>query len=915
MLILRALRFELLLQLRSLRFRFGVLACLFLPIATPYGFYLLQPNFPQAFGAGTYLANMLNCLRFPTVVLAIIIAGNRADLEGLRQMWSVLGSAKIGNAGYLFRRCLAQGILLTGLTLIPFATTLGALALAGVPLEDPWRPVGSWLLFILPVGFLFIFLWSALTHITGTELGSILILLFGKDAAGYVLAKVVQPILGTRLIIHMDWLGMENFQHTVYRLIRAVENPEWVHGHRGYLASDTPFSIEIAGQRWMASASLYMGICALILPCATFFLRRSRKDLAPLKLSEGHQLRNLIGQVHKLRQRYAIDAALVWERYWLLAGLLCLLGAAAFIDQRQAKFSGLADRQYRALTEVDQYPATPEGVRFTHWSMSGELTPLAVDVRSTGLLRHEGQRAASALPFTLNPFLEVETQIQGRRVETIRRWDRLVVTMEPELRPGEEIKIDFRVHGRPYAPAYEMGRRRWSASFALRYERMMGDPAGFTGDLSQSEMNPLLSRRGFDLAAHDLAPVIRYGTWKLTPKPVLEGEPGYEVPQPAAFPLQEISVDIHVPDGWFLGDSCGNSSHPDSRMRGECQDSLSRYRAFGGLHRVVRADDQIVIAALPGHETLLDNQYEPVQSVIALSGEAWPGVPAIDRLVVIEEAPRPDPLRPTRSFYYRARRFRAEGRLLRVAEQVAIEQNLLPVEQIVGAVMAGDLLQRRDFDPNQSWVFNKMFGALMARRMGVAGNQSAALAGEVFDERVALFPLLTLEHYIPFVFEKKVPALWAYLESLVGAENLYAGVEEFLSSSSEEPGTVEELIETLERHSGESLQTFYQDFLDGKSLPKLSLHNVSQVTTPKGWRVTGTLRNTGTGEVRCPVHAKAENQEQKTLVTVGDKSEADFQFDFDFPPHTVQLDPADTCYRWITKGRLKVERVSLIGGR
>ena len=918
MLILRAIRLEALLQVRTLRFRFGALLCLALPICTPFGvLFFLQPHLPHTFGPSTYITIVLDSLRFPTLVLALVIAGNRADITGGREMWSVLSSAGVSNAGYFLRRCFAQSCLVAALTALPFLTVMGTLAMAGLTLEDPWRPFGSWLLLVLPVGFGFVLLWSALVQITGTELGSLMILAFGRGAATYFLEQVVQPLLGSKLVLHLDWVGFWNFQYFLARLVNLMRRPDERFYYGDYLATDVPFSFELLWSRVLPSAAVFMGFCAVIASLATFFLRRTRRDLTPLVISENHPLRNIIGYVHKLRQRYSADGALSWERYVALAGLLCFAASVAYVEQRRVTAAGYAERQYQAEIQTEDFPPTPPEARFLEWHLDGDLSPAGVDLQSTGLLRYEGDVALHHLALSMNPFLQVLVELEGRAVEVERRWDRMKVLFEPPLPPDQEMRAVFKVSGRPGQMDFDLNGWRTGDSFATRYEAMVTKAyPSERNDLSQSQWEPSFSRSGIDLGPMELMPVLRYGTWELTPKPVYQGDPGYEVPGPSAFPLLDLTLNLRVPKGWFIGDSCGNAVDDTGQLVASCRTSLSRYRIQGGLHRVVQADEQVVAAAFPGHETLMARHIESLQAAIELSGDAWPGSPGIDRLVVIESSLSNDPFSPSGGGEWRASQFEIEGRLVAFEEGAVVLDRPLQAEQIVGAVMAKELLRRRDLNPSESWTFSRLFSSLMSRRMGAGeARQGATLSGNPNHEHQARYPVLKLEHYVPFVFEQKVPALWTYLESLVGPDHLYEGVEDFLSRESDQPGTLEELFSDIERRSGVSLQAFQGNYLLGHGLPMLRLEDVSSRSQSNGrWRLTGKLRNTATGEVTCPVVAKAEGQVIRQVVTVTSDSATEFSFDFNFPPHTVQLDPEDSCFRWVTRGRMRVERISLLSG-
>lgn len=912
---LRILKQETRLQWRTLRFRFGVLLSLCPAIALPLIYlWLIRPNSSYFLGASSYFTLMHQGLQFGGVLLAMVVAGNRADLAGGRQMWSVLAGASVGNGGYLWRRTLAQVLIVVAITGIPLLTTTALLPMAGVDLSDPWLPLGIWLVLVAPTAAIFVVLWGSMVRITGTELGCMVLLVFGDGMLKLFLEKIVEPLLSVRLLLHGDWTGYRAFLNLRYRLLALREGWE---SARFLGASDAPFSFTEAWQAWAPQAALTAGLTCIAFAVSLYFARRTARDLAPLVISKNHPLRNFARHFHALRVRYAGEGGFYLGRLGLIAGVVGCAVGVIWIERRQNDFKHLAERRYAAETATEDLAVISATTGFESLSLRGEINEDSLRVEAVGRLEHRGEEPVATLPFELDPFVGVDIHVPGRDVRRQRRWDRLLVTLDPPLAPGEALEWRAVVFGSPADPVFELPQYQSIDSFATRFEILRdGAPIGRGIDLGLSRMGRRLNNRSVVLPASSLTPVLRYGTWKLTPRPVAEDERGWEVPEPSAFPVLDLKVDLQVASRHFLADSCGDSTARVGRLTAGCRTSLSRYQLRGGPQRPAAVSDGLVLAALPGHEDLMAQHLPSLESVVSLSARAWPGLEPIDRLVLLETPPAPSPL--NRSFQLRSRGPQSEvfGRLIRLDEGRVVRNTQSGVELWVANLLVQELLNRRAMNAEQTWSLEKIFTAMLLRRMGLRASSGAGVSGRDMGKLFARTPVLKAAAFDEFTFLVKLPALIAYVDSLVGTDNFQRGVEAFLTRKDGPPGTVEELFETLERYGNVSLRHVYEDYFQGTGLPFLSFDELSTRRLSSGrWQVSGLLVNNGTGRVECPILVKAENQEVSTRVAVGGESGVAWEMTLDYEPHTLELDPGLTCYRWITQGRLQVERISLGGGR
>ena len=142
-------------------------------------------------------------------------------------------------------------------------------------------------------------------------------------------------------------------------------------------------------------------------------------------------------------------------------------------------------------------------------------------------------------------------------------------------------------------------------------------------------------------------------------------------------------------------------------------------------------------------------------------------------------------------------------------------------------------------------------------------------------------------------------------------ETLVAAVAEYLARETEDAATAEELFELLEAHSGEDLDSFFNDYFTNGYLPQLELVDVRSLPRRGGFRITGAVSNKAEGQVECPVVVRTDGPELRQNVFVPGSGRGEFSFETAARPQVALLDPDGLCMRLSGGGGADAERVSL----
>ncbi len=941
-LLLAVARYEVLLQLRSTRFRIAAIGYVVSCALPPCLLYFdIRHRSTEILGSASYLAQTLQVQPFLTVLMVALVAGNRSGAGALEESWAVLAASPMSNAGYLARRAVALLSLILPLSLVPQAVSLAVALAAGNESLEPTSWIAPWCLWILPLVISMTFYWLAWVTIAGSELAA---LIFSFVALPLVVAAANQALLDYHLTLsgYRGWLGFGSLTSWIFLTLYSWGKPPDNTYYPGYAATESPFDPAVAAAWWLPQGALITGLAVFGLGLATAFLRRTSRDLRPRPVPPGHQLRTFLEKLNRWRGRYAPDGGLGRaERLTAAAGVVFLGLALTWLLDRQRHFLGLAAERYRAEMECDFEPL-PADLRLTSWRLRGRIDRHGgVEIDAAGHFENHGSSDQDALVFTLNPGLEIEhLEVPARRVEVMRAWDRLRLRLDPALAAGEHLDLELRLAGTPTTVVFGLGRdpfaRGYERSLRVRFPREVSD-------LSRSRVHRAVSPRRVRLRASDLGPLPRYSPWTLTrPGESEQEDPEYEdlgreVPDEAAPIVVDLELDLEAPGEWFLADTCGHTSRRAedlgitdrpvgrSRLSGTCRTSLTELMVAGGRLARVDSEDlapregfspggEVIIAALPAHRARVENQLESLALVASLSDRAWPGMPGLHGLVALEWPPEPhDDLRHhmVANWWWQPRP-ELVGRLLLIPECLLVDTEPLEPEDLVAQLLGRDLLARRELAAEQKVLFRHLFQALMIRRMGLDDGRGATVEGKPWARQALRAPILLAKPGFSYTWEHRLPAVLAEIEGRVGGDNLYAAIDSFLAAGGDRPGTIEDLLAAVEARAGISLERTYQDHFLGSALPMLRLEDVGSRRGGNGWVVEGKVRNTGTGQSICPLIVKTEISERKLIVTVDSESATSFTTSVATRPHTVLLDPERTCYRWLLKTSPILERANLL---
>lgn len=908
------------LQWRTLRFRLGLVLYLLLAVAPALVAILVaQPRLPQVLGGNSYLSQVLLTQPLAAALLSILVSGNGSSRAALNALWVPLASARRSSIGYLSLRWLAQQSLLWPLMFLPLGLIVGLTVTIGSPPQDVTTWLGHWALVVLPVPVVVGALWLGVTVLAGSELVAAMVSFIGVTLFGELLGLLFRP---WRMRVNgvLDGIRMDDFNNWVAWLIFWLRRPQSA-SPPGLAATQAGSDLTLAWHWVVTRHGLAWGLSILCLALAAAFVGRTRRDLQPLRIDEDHALRSYLALFNRLRQRYAPDACLSnAERFAVLLALLILVSMTGLQWHTQRNYQDMANERYETAKTWD-VPTLPPELDIEAWELEGRVGSDGHLWSKTRLqLRLDGEAPLPQLAFTVNPELQVRrVELTGHRVVERRSWDRWILDLEPPLRPGERSALSVEVTGRPTAPHFGFYRGNSFRSFVDGFEMYRG--ARFARDwrdFSRTEPRPSISRRRIDLQPGDLGPIPRFTTWKLTPPSKDPGRFGQQVPEENVPVVADLKIHLVAPEGWMLADACGGISRAEDGLQvlaSQCRGSLTRFVVRGGRYQLLEsAAHGLTLAMLPGHQERGRSLLQGLVSVVGLSDHAWPGLPGLRSLVVLDWPPGfdIDLMKGLEFRWWKPAEEELHGALLSLPEAQVISERPLRPELLVGRVMARDLLRRRDIDPTQLHLFRHLLSGLAVRRMGLDEN-GAVFSSSPWGGDAMRVPLLAGTPDNLELFELRLPAVMAEAEMRAGSQHFYAAVDDFLARQGGPPGTVQELFETIESHSQVSLQKFFEEHFVNGSLPVLSLQATRQPTDDGDWEVKGSLTNKGSGQSICPISVVTEIGEQQIVVTVGEASSTPFVLRTAAAPLTAVLDPQRTCLRIQYRVSETLERVELVG--
>lgn len=895
------------LQARTLRFRAGVAVYWALCFAPPAVLFLAQrADRTVAFGAATYVGHLLEVQPSLTVLLAVLLAGPRSSAGAAEALRLVLASAPMSNAGFVFRRWLAVGILMTATAGLPLLVALITAFAGGARGFDAFSTLAPWLLEVTLVGLAAAAGWMGLVMVTGSELAA---LVLGLLVTKLTLVGLNQALFSWHLTLD-GGSGIFGWQRAQAWLTTAEAFllPRFELPLSRFAVSEAPIDPRAVIEGWLPRAALGLAVSFFFLSLATAFVGRVKADLPPRPVPQDHPLRSTWKLFLRLRERYARDAALLLrDRLAVALALAILIATGAWLIGRQLHFQELAEARYRAETEGDFEPM-PLSLRPVRWRIAGTVSAAGdLELVGEGRLRNDGDEAQERLAFSLDPAMAIRNlKSAGHRVELTRRWDRVLLRLTPPLAAGEAVTLDFALGGTAVDHRFPL-LGPGGASFAARYElfRRPNFPRDLT-DLSRASAQRRVSRRRLWLRAQDLTLVPRHTAWTLTSR-----DEGYSVPEEAMRLDTELEIDLRLPAHLMAADVCGTTSRSTGdglRLRGPCRQPLATYAIFGGaLELLAGAGSGMPIAALPRHRRQAEGHFDSLAAAARLTEKAWPSLAGFDGMIALEWPPDPAlgaRTRPGR----RTPPFTLEGKVLLIAEEAMIREQPLEAEALAAEILIAKLLARREFISWQRPALGHIFESLIRQRMGQS--PGATLSGREWERLRSSVPIAVWSRSdVPY--RRRVAAVVADLTHRVGDENLDSAIEAYLGAEAAEAGDLEGLLMAIEERSAQRLERMYKDFFFGSALPELRLEGVDVRRQGSGYRVVGQVRNIGTGQAVCPLIARTEFGSVETVVRVEGGTSTAFALDSPWRPDSVLLDPQRRCHRWQSRAAAVFERVTL----
>lgn len=906
------LTWEAKLQALSLRSRVAAAGYVTLCAVPPATVLYLSRLHP--FSQATYLQHLSAVQPFLTVVMVALVAGSRSSIDEQPRTVSVLGSASVSDAGYLLRRSAAVTLLTLAWSVVPLAVAAG-LAVAGKarPVLETWS--WTWAIDVAPVVVVASALWLGTVTILGSELAALGLLTIGIASLVEALNAAVLRHFQMRIEGIFDWAGFHAFGSWIamWQFLIRPERLEFLPNLTGTEAPYDPWGGLL--ELWPRLV-LPLGLAVLALGLGAGYVRRTRRDLKPHPVRSDHPARGFLERFNRMRQRLAPGGGLApGDRLVMAAGVVLLLGAFAAFVARYERYQRIAEERY-AVEMEDPIPPTSRDLVPASWRIRGSLTlDGRVETEVTARMTNRGEEPADRLAFSLDEKLALlGTEVTGRRFESRRLWDRLELRLEPPLGPGEGLELRFRLAGTPGEVDFPLwGRHNYSFATCMK-SFLAGRFARDFSDLSRSVLRRAASRRRVALMASHLAPVPRYTSFTLTPYQSISGS-GREVPPERFHRDVDLEVDLAVPGSFFLADVCAHTSVFEGtagRLRGRCRTELARYAVEGGQLTPLRSG-QAVVAVLDVHRQAAGSLSEALAETARLSDRAWPGLPGLDSVVVLEELPASEEGPGLRRFYaYGDPGFALHGRLLTISEVAFASDQMPEPSKLVASVLGRDLMARRLFADHDRHLYQRFFAALMLRRMGLS-KRDARVSGPPWLKSSLKTPILEARD-TPWSnpLNVRLPAVVAALEGRIGSPRLFDALEAFLAVPSEQGARFKDLFTFLEERTGVALGRFFDDFVAGGALPELELDDVHVEDRGTFFEVRGRVRNTGTGEVVCPVLVKAEVGAGSALVTVGSESEATFAIRTAMRPNVAVLDPEGTCHRLVGPNSAAAESVDLL---
>lgn len=897
-------------QARSLRFR--VLAALYVVAGSAPAVmsYVRRLDSRMKIGGATYAGETAAIVPALTAVFVFLLSLDALQREREERSWSTVSLAGMSSSGYLLRRWLALQAVILPLTAVPFlaaAIAAGSAGLGSGPDAITPGPLAvPWLLHVVPLALAA----SALAVGVGT--------IAGGTAQAFLLAgltlALVPPLvneglacLGFRFTGPLAWLGIRGLASSIQRMSALLPGEDSVWDHAFPLeVSESPYDAGVAAEQYLGRALVPLALAAAALGTAVLFLRRTRPDVRPLRVSPTHPLRTFLATLARLRERYTPDP--VPARADLLAlglALLVTAGLSALALGRARHFDVLGKERFAAEQAGTPAP-TRDDVLPGRWRVAGTIGPgrkVALSVAAE--MRNTGREPRAHLAFELNPFLRIEKAEAGEgRLTLTRSWNRVAVDLVPPIPPGGTRELRFRLAGAPGEAAFNLPSR--SASLDSFYKSFYAHQRALFGrdlsDLSRSYRVPAISARRIDLTATSLTPVPRYVSWAL--------DDSKQVPQETFLPPAGISLSLAVPGDLFLADACGGIAR-GGRLSSRCRLPLADLMVAGGRYQTLESPPGgATVAVYPFHKSQGELHLGFLARGTRKLEEAWPGLGDLRRTVVLEW-PESYVHELDTSWHVWSRRWsdpenrqaRARGELLLLNETDLIRVKPIDPDALVAGLVGGRLSRRRPVAPDDALLFRQLFLNLALQRLGLGGESGATVTGLRPGEEGYIQIPPPPQGYWSY-WDRRFPALVAALRARMGEEPLRRAIDELLARKSAHPVTRDELYALLKERSEAPLERMIQDFFVEGLLPEPVLDGVTLRRgggAGDGWTVTGRMVNRGTGEALCKIVLTTDLGPVETMARADTGEAGAFTLTTGHRPQSVWLDPDRQCHRLVSK--------------
>ena len=908
---------ELRMQLRSLRFRAvagGWVAASSLPAVVVS---VRQHGSEPASGA-SFLGETLPWLVPLTVVACFIVAADALVREREQETWSTLSLCALSSGGYVLRRWLALLPPLVAASLVPLLVAGTLATAAGEPVA--WSAYAwSWLLRVAPL----VLLWSAIGLGFGTAGGGLFAGAGLTALSTYLLLVPLDAVLFRwRLHLGAPPIGLPPLFQSLDRIVDSFGETSGAFDLPFPLpSSDAPLDVAVLAEQVRGSLGSTAMLAALGMAWAILLLRRTRPDLRPWTVREGHSLGTFIRVVGRLRDRFAVDAGLApRDRAAVAAAVACALAATGAALARDARMVRHGEERY--AMEGETWPeVTPRELISVAARLSGEIESGGlVRTESTLELRNDGAAPVGRLALVLaEPLSLARLASPGHEVRWRRRGSRIAVTVTPPVAAGATLRLRASASGRP-----------GHVVLALRASREYGSYLGFQRayaryhwarfarelpDLGPSFTRPAISPTRVELAAWELMPVPRHTPFGLA------GGDQYDGPFPRqeeVLPAVPLAVDLRLPAWLWLADACGTVAL-EGRLAGGCPVPLSRYVVRGGSYRAERTGG-LTVALLPHHHRLAAEKLGGLDHLGEMVREVWPDEDLLSSTVLLEVPADETFLRDgSLAALYRLYGFGAgtplvaEGRMLVLPEDALLAGEPLSPAAVTARVVGSRLLATREIAGDQQLLFTELVRRFAELRSGFGPATGAVVPATLQGSAPYEVSLLEAEAEAPAVWNLRLPALLVDLGNRIGDDAVRRGLASFLARSGGPPGTLAELVEDWEAAGGVNLDDYYRDFLAGRALPVVELADVGFTAGDEGWRVHGRVVNSGTGTARCTVVLTSDVARTSAEVVVPAGGAATVDFTSTAPPRALLLDPDGRCHRYRALVPPPVERVDYRG--